>query len=39
MSLWGQSRRNVKCSRKACGVGGSSEVIIKRLLEEWKCLL
>ena len=25
-----------EAARKACGVGGSCEVIIKRLIEEWK---
>ena len=25
-----------EAARKACGVGGSCEVIIKRLMEEWK---
>jgi len=30
------SQQSYEAARKACGVGGSCEVIIKRLKEEWK---
>jgi len=31
-----KAREMKDAARKACGVGGSCEVIIKRLIEEWK---
>jgi len=35
-SLRVKAREMKDAARKACGVGGSCEVIIKRLIEEWK---